>query len=185
MTDPVAGGSDATARRLQEHHEGWAPDQPLPAEPVLLTVQPGAGTAPRGTAPAGPGQAPPPAVSGHKETPRRDQLSATAGYVAVIFGWLLAPLAVYLIAGRRSEFVRRHAAQAFSLTLTVTLFACCGGIVGVLLTLNSLRYAILIMGPVMFVFWLVALWYLVRAASAASRGQFYPLPSWICVPTLR
>lgn len=185
MTDPVAGGSDATARRLQEHHEGWAPDQPLPAEPALLTIQPDAGTAPRGTTPAGPGQAPPPAVPGDKETPRRDQLAATAGYVAVIFGWLLAPLVVYLIAGRRSEFVRRHAAQAFSLTLTVTLFACCGGIVGALLALNSLRYAILIMGPVMLVFWLVALWYLVRAASAASRGQFYPLPSWICVPTRR
>jgi uncharacterized membrane protein len=106
-------------------------------------------------------------------------------YAAALCGWLIAPLAVYLTVGRRSEFVRQHAAQAFRFTLAVTLFAVSGGIVAAMLALNSPMYALLIMGPLMFAFWLVALGYLVRAARAARRGDFYPLPSWICVRTHR
>jgi uncharacterized membrane protein len=165
MTDQRPG------RELQEHHEGWAPGQPWPAE---LTATP-----------APPVQASPRDVKGENETPGADELWAAVSYVAAVFGWLSVPLAVYLIRGRRSAFVRRHAAQAFSLTLTVTLFAVSGGIVGALLALDSPWYALYLMGPVMFVFWLVALWYLVRAARAARRGEFYQLPGWICVPTLR
>jgi len=36
---------------------------------------------------------------------------------------------------------------------------------------------------VCFVFLLLVLWYLVRAALAASRGEFYLLPAWICIRT--
>src|ERR1700759_2834346 len=101
MTDPSA------VRRLQEHHEGWAPDQPLPAEPALMS----------GTRP---GACPPPGHSqpGHSQ-PGHDQLWATLSYAAAVGLWLIPPLAVYLTRGRRSGFVRRHAAQAFSLMLTV------------------------------------------------------------------
>ena len=41
--------------------------------------------------------------------------------------------------------------------------------------------ALYIMGSVGFVFAVVVLWYLVRAADAAWRGQFYPLPSWLII----
>jgi uncharacterized membrane protein len=167
MTDPSA------VRRLQEHHEGWAPDQPLPAEPVLMPGD-------RAVACPPPGHDQP----GHDE-PGHDQLWATLSYAAAVVLWLIAPLAVYLTWGRRSEFVRRHAAQAFSLTLTVTLFAASAAIVVGLLSLDSTHDALYIMGPVCFVFVLVVLWYLVRAARAASRGEFYRLPAWLCVPTLR
>jgi uncharacterized Tic20 family protein len=172
MTDPSA------VRRLQEHHEGWAPDQPLPAEPALMS-----GNRPAASPPPGhsqPGHSQP----GHDQ-PGHDQLWATLSYAAAVVLWLIAPLAVYLTRGRRSEFVRRHAAQAFSLTLTVTLFAASAAIVAGLLSLDSADDALYIMGPVCFVFVLVALWYLVRAARAASRGEFYRLPAWLCVPTLR
>jgi uncharacterized Tic20 family protein len=106
-------------------------------------------------------------------------------YVAAIVSWLVAPLAVYLTRGRRSAFVRQHAAQAFSFTVTVTLFAISGAIIAGLLALDSPRDALYLMGPVVVAFGLVVLWYLVRAARAAGRGEFYSLPAWLCIPTLR
>jgi uncharacterized Tic20 family protein len=173
MTDPSA------VSRLQEHHEGWAPDQPLPAEPALITA---------GTGQPRPGQSPPAtsgAIKNDDETPGHDPAWAIVSYVAAVVLWLVAPLAVYLTRGRRSEFVRRHAAQAFSFTLTVTLFVISGAIVTGLLALDSPRDALYIMGPVGFVFGLVVLWYLVRAVRAARRGRFYPVPAWLCIRTLR
>jgi hypothetical protein len=178
MTETGAGQGALLARGLQEHHEGWALGKPLPAEPTVLATGPDTGGTPGGGTPAGPARA-------ARDVQSKNERWAAVSYAAALFGWLAAPLAVYLTVGRGSEFVRRHAAQAFRFTLTVTLFAVSGGIVGALLALNSPWYALVIMGPVMFVFWLAALRYLVRAARAARRGDFYPLPSWICVRTHR
>jgi uncharacterized Tic20 family protein len=178
MTDSGAGQGFLLARGLQEHHEAWALGEPLPAEPAVLTGEPDTVGAPAGGAPAGPARA-------ARDVKTNDERWAAVSYAAAVGGWLIAPLAVYLIAGRGSEFVRRHAAQAFRFTLTVTLFTVSGGIVAGLLALDSPWYALIIMGPVMFVFWLVALRYLVRAARTARQGDFRPLPSWICVRTRR
>jgi uncharacterized Tic20 family protein len=178
MTESGAGQGALGARALQEHHEGWVPDEPLPMEPALLAGQPETDrTAGDGT-PAGADRA-------ARDVQNKNERWAAASYAAALAGWLVAPLAVYLTVGRRSEFVRRHAAQAFRFTLTMTLFAVSGGIVAALLALNSPWYALLIMGPVTIAFWLVALGYLVRAARAARRGDFYPLPGWICLRTHR
>jgi uncharacterized membrane protein len=146
---------------MEQHHEGWTSRQLLPAElAVMRDGDEAAGSA------------------GH------DELWATVSYAAAVVTWLIAPLAVYLIGGRRSEFVRRHAAQAFSLTLTVTVFAISGAIIGGLLSLDSGRDALLVMGPVYVVFLLLVFWYLVRAARAASRGEFYRVPAWLCIQAL-
>jgi uncharacterized membrane protein YfcA len=63
----------------------------------------------------------------------------------------------------------------------VTVFAISGAIIGGLLSLDSARDALYVMGPVCFVFLVFVLWYLVRAARAASRGEFYRLPAWLCL----
>ena len=63
----------------------------------------------------------------------------------------------------------------------MTVFAISGLIVAGLLAVDSPRDALYIMGPVGFLFALVVLWYLVRAADAARRGQFYPVPSWLVI----
>ena len=170
MTDPT------TVRRLQHHHEGQALTGPLPAELALLAGEP---------APAGPASAVADVIKNDEKAPGHDRLWAASSYVAAIVFWLAAPLAVFLTRGRRSEFVRRHAVQAFRLTLTVTVFAISGAIIGGLLSLDSTRDALYVMGPVFFVFLLVVLWYLVRAALAASRGEFYRLPAWLCIQVLR
>ncbi len=108
-----------------------------------------------------------------------------ACYLGAIFFWLLAPLGIFLAKRNSSVFIRSHAAQAFNLILTATLFTVSGAIVGGLLTLDSPRTALIIIGPVFVVFWFVVLRYLVRAASSASRGAFYEIPSWLCVRALR
>ena len=53
---------------------------------------------------------------------------AMACYLGALLFWLLAPLAIYLAKRNSSTFIRSHAAQAFNLTLTATLFALSGGI---------------------------------------------------------
>jgi hypothetical protein len=126
----------------------------------------------------------PPAVSTGPGASRED-LWAMASYLGAIFFWLPAPLVVYLARRNRSIFVRSHAAQAFNLTLTATLFAISGGIIGGLLALNSPWAALFIMGPALFAFWIVVLTYLIRAASSASRNDFYEIPSWLCVTALQ
>ena len=166
MTDPTI------VRRLQHHHEGQALTGPLPAELALLAGEP---------APAGPASAVADVIKNDEKAPGHDRLWAASSYVAAIVFWLAAPLAVFLTRGRRSEFVRRHAVQAFRLTLTVTVFAISGLIVAGLLAVDSPLDALYIMGPVGFVFAVVVLWYLVRAADAARRGQFYAVPSWLII----
>ncbi len=178
MTEPTA------ASRLQEHHEGWAPDQPLPAEPAPMSGQFDATGSSAAPAPAPAGGLDDP-VKNNDETAGHDAAWAIVSYVGALVLWLIAPLAVYLIRGRRSPFVRRHAAQAYSVTLTVTVFAVSGAIVAGLLSLDSGHDALYVMGPVGIAFGLVVLWYLVRAISAASRGRFYQIPAWLCIRTLR
>ncbi len=204
---PPAWGS-GVPRGLQEHHEGWALGQPLPAEPALMspdrpgsaapmtgtpmTGTPGNGASVTGAPMTGargdgsrPGSAGEPSAVSTGRGASREELWAMASYLGAIFFWLPAPLAVYLARRNRSIFVRSHAAQAFNLTLTATLFAISGGIIGGLLALNSPWAALFIMGPVLFAFWIVVLTYLVRAASAASRNDFYEIPGWLCVTALR
>lgn len=166
MTDPT------TVRRLQHHHEGQALTGPLPAEFALMAGEP---------APAGPASDVADVIKNDEKAPGHDRLWAASSYLAAIVLWLAAPLAVFLTRGRHSEFVRRHAVQAFRLTLTVTVFAISGLIVAGLLAVDSPLDALYIMGSVGFVFAVVVLWYLVRAADAAWRGQFYPLPSWLVI----
>jgi len=123
--------------------------------------------------------------TGGQVVPDRDDWWAMACYLGAIFFWLLAPLVIYLIKRNHSLFVRTHAAQAFNLTLTATLFAISGGIVAGLLALDSPKVALFVMGPVLLAFWIVVLAYVIRAASSASRDEFYEIPGWICVPALR
>jgi uncharacterized Tic20 family protein len=108
-----------------------------------------------------------------------------ACYLGAIFFWLPAPLVIYLARGKQSIFIGSHAAQAFNLTLTGTLFAVSGAIIGGLLSLDSPKAALSIVGPLLLALWITVLGYLIRAASSASRGDFYELPSWICVPVLQ
>jgi uncharacterized Tic20 family protein len=110
----------------------------------------------------------------------RDLTSAAFGYLGAIVLGPVIPLAVYALRARRSPFLRYHAAAAANLSLTGALYAVCCLILGGLLMLDSVTAALLVALPVAVAVWASMLRYLIRGAGAASRGEEYQTPDWIC-----
>jgi uncharacterized Tic20 family protein len=109
---------------------------------------------------------------------------ATATYFGTIVG-PVAPLYVYLTWRRTAPFVTWHAVQALNLSLTCLLYGVCCAIVGGLLTLDKLSTALGVVLPVVVVGCAFATTHLVRAAMAASRGEYLEIPTWICSPFVK
>ena len=110
----------------------------------------------------------------------RDISSATFGYLGAIVLGPVIPAAVYVFRSRRSAFLRYHAAAAVNLSLTAALYAVCCLILGGLLTLDSITVAVGVALPVAVAIWASMLRYLIRGLCAASRGEEYEVPDWIC-----
>ena len=109
-----------------------------------------------------------------------DTTSATFGYLGAIFLGPVIPLIVYALRARRSPFLRYHAAAAVNLSLTAALYAVCCLILGGLLTMDSVTVALVVALPVAVAVWASMLRYLIRGVGAASRGEEYAMPDWIC-----
>jgi uncharacterized Tic20 family protein len=133
--------------------------------------------------PAGDLPAQPPEIS----RPARDGDEAWAmlGYLGVPFMSILAPLTVYLVRARSSDYVRQHATQALNVSITLVLYNVCALILAGMLALDTIGTAVLIAVPLTVVLWLVTLSYLLRAAVQASMGGFYQLPRWLCATIAR
>jgi uncharacterized membrane protein len=109
----------------------------------------------------------------------REELLGTLGYLGVFFLGPVVPLALYLTR-RSSPFVRRHAAQALNVALTMLLYAVSGAIIGALLAIDNVRNALIVMVPIAVIAWVIMALQLLQAAASASRGGFRQLPGWIC-----
>ena len=176
----AAGGQPAAGPH--EHHEGWIPGDPgsrLVTQASGGVSRPGRGLVSPDGSPVGPDG------TGPGERGPEEEQWATFSYLGSIFLWLLAPLVIYVAWRNASGFVRSHAAQAFNLTLTGTLFALSCVIVGALLALDTATVALAVMVPLLSALWIAVMAYLIRAAIAASRGEFYEIPAWLCVPMLK
>jgi uncharacterized Tic20 family protein len=110
----------------------------------------------------------------------RDISSATLGYLGAIVLGPVIPVGVYVFRAKRSAFLRYHAAAAVNLSLTAALYAVCCLILGGLLALDSITVALLVALPVAVAIWASMLKYLIRGIGAASRGEEYQVPDWIC-----
>jgi uncharacterized Tic20 family protein len=110
---------------------------------------------------------------------------ATFGYLGAVFLGPVVPLVVYLIKAWRSPFLRYHAATAANLSLTGVLYGLCCAIAGGVLLLDSLTVALVIALPLGFLFWMLLLRQLVRGVIAASRGEEFAVPSWLCARFIR
>ncbi len=106
-------------------------------------------------------------------------------YLTVPFFGFLVPLAVYLLAMRGSRWVRDHAAQAINVWLTVFLYELSAVIIGAMLVFDSRQVALTVVVTLIAVLWLTALSFLVRAATAAGRGETYTFPRWLCTRMVR
>jgi len=110
----------------------------------------------------------------------RDISSATLGYLGAIVLGPVIPVGVYVFRAKRSAFLRYHAAAAVNLSLTAALYAVCCLILGGLLMLDSITAALLVALPVAVAIWASMLRYIIRGIGAASRGEEYQVPDWIC-----
>src|ERR1039457_4067983 len=110
---------------------------------------------------------------------------ATLSYLGVPFLGFLIPLAIYVLKRRRSSFIRYQSAQALNLSLTGLLYTFCVLIIGTTLSLDSVTVAVLFGAPLAAALWVVTLGYVVLAAAAASRGEYYQIPAWICATVAR
>ncbi len=111
--------------------------------------------------------------------------SATFGYLGAIFLGPVIPLVIYMLRSRRSPFLRYHTAIAVNLSVTGLLYAVCCLILAGLLLLDTITVALVVVLPIGFVIWVSMLRYLIRGVIAASRGEEYQVPGWICARMLR
>jgi len=113
------------------------------------------------------------------------QVLASLGYIGVIFFAFLPALVIYLGKGRSAPYLRYHSARAVNVSLTLLMFDVCALIVGAMLALDAVSVSLSIVVPIVTVLWLVVLGYVLRAASAAVRGESYELPHWLCPDLVR
>ncbi len=114
-----------------------------------------------------------------------DERLATLSYLSVPFLGPLVPMFVYLIKKRASGFVRGQSGQALNLSVTALIYTFCALILGGMLALDSVSIALIIVVPLAVALWLVTLIYVILAASRASRGGYYRIPTWLCATILR
>jgi uncharacterized protein len=161
--------------------------------PTAPAPRPGPDSAQSADRPApGPGRQPPagapqPGESASRPGPAEpgDERLATLSYLGVPFLGPLLPLGVYLLKGRASAYVRSHSAQALNLSITALLYTVCVLILGTMLALDSIVLALIVVVPLAVALWLTTLGYVIVAGSAANRGDYYPVPAWLCATIVR
>jgi uncharacterized Tic20 family protein len=114
-----------------------------------------------------------------------DARLAMLSYLTVPFFGFLVPAAVYLMALRRSQWLRAHAAQALNVWITAFLYDLSAAIMGAMLALDSPSVALAVLLPVVAALWLVTVGFLIRAATRAGEGEQCAFPAWICSPVVR
>jgi uncharacterized protein len=154
--------------------------------PAAPAPRPGPDSTPSANRPA-PGTESQPQATAGRPGPAEpgDERLATLSYLGVPFLGPLVPLAVYLLKGRSSAYARSHSAQALNLSITALLYGVCALILGTMLALDSIVVALIVVVPLAVALWLTTLGYVIVAGSAANRGDYYPVPSWLCATIVR
>jgi uncharacterized protein len=114
-----------------------------------------------------------------------DHRLAMLSYLGVPFLGPVIPLVIYLIKKRASAFVRYHSAQGLNLSITALLYTICILIVGAMLSLDSIVFALIVGVTLAVALWLATLVYVIRAGSRANRGSYYRIPGWLCATMVR
>jgi uncharacterized protein len=160
-----APGRDKPATAPGPAQPTAAPEQARGGQPQVITRE----RAEPATDPAGP-----PAAD------LNDHRLAMLSYLGVPFLGPVIPLAIYLIEKRASAFVRYHSAQALNLSITALLYTICILILGTMLALDSIVFALIVGVALAVALWLATLVYVILAGSRANRGSYYRIPGWLC-----
>ena len=115
--------------------------------------------------------------AGPPQTTQEERTWALAGHIGTIVGaWIamafLVPLAIMLIKGNTSPFVRHHAVESLNFQLSFLLYL----LAGVLLSVFTLGLGLVVVVPVGIVLAVLWLVFVVLATVKASNGESYRYP---------
>ena len=124
---------------------------------------------------------PPPGEYGELSTTSEDRTWAMAAHLgALVTAWfalgLLAPLAVLLVQGNKSEFVRRHATESLNFQISLLIYSLIGTVLTFVIAVLTLSLGLFVLVPVIIVIVMLALIVVIVASVAASRGDDFRYP---------
>jgi len=114
--------------------------------------------------------------------PADDHLWALLSYVLTLVVGFIAPLVIYAIKLNESRYVRFHAAQPLNMALTGLIYAFGGFLVALILGIVTHGLALFLIIPAFVAYAVAHLVYLIMAAVAANRGEYYEVPTLIALP---
>jgi uncharacterized protein len=117
--------------------------------------------------------------------PSDDQLWALLAYLVAFVASVIGPLVIYLIKMNESRYVRFHAAQSLNMGITAVIYALGGTVAGIVLTIFTHGWALLVLIPLFIAFAIAHLVFLILAAVAANRGELYRVPEILSLPLVR
>jgi len=130
--------------------------------------QPGTGTdAGQGYGPAGPSD---------------DHLWGLLSYLLTFVAGFLAPLIIYLVKMNESRYVRYHAAQSLNMSITAVIYSFGAFFVGLIVAIATRWWGLVLIIPLYIAYAVAELVYLILAAIAANRGEYYEVPTIISLP---
>ena len=95
---------------------------------------------------------------------------------------LIGPLVIYLVKKDESPFIRHHAAQALNLGLSSLIVTISLSLIGCVLSFVLIGiFVFFLLVP----YGILVLVYMILAAVAANRGDWYKYPSWVAFPMIR
>ncbi len=114
--------------------------------------------------------------------PSDDHLWALLSYLLTFVAGLLAPLIVYLVKMNESRYVRYHAAQSLNMSITAIVYGFGAFFVGLILAIATRGWGLVLIIPLFIAYVVAHLVYLILAAIAANRGEYYRVPKVISLP---
>lgn len=126
---------------------------------------------------------PPPPAPAHGAAPLGPDernwamIAHLSAFAALVVGLaVLGPLVVWLLKREDHPFVEQHAREALNFQLTWLVGGFVAGIVAFVLFFATLGFGVLVIVPFALVLGGLWVWWTIRAAMAASRGEPYRYP---------
>jgi uncharacterized Tic20 family protein len=114
--------------------------------------------------------------------PSDDHLWALLAYLLTFVATIIGPLIVYAVKMNESRYVRYHAAQSLNMAITAYIGGVVAVIVGLVLAVASHGLALVLIIPLFIAYLAAHLVFLILAAIAANRGEYYRVPVFIAIP---
>ncbi|MGH3735670.1 MAG: DUF4870 domain-containing protein [Micromonosporaceae bacterium] len=100
---------------------------------------------------------------------------------ALLLGFI-APLIVFLMKKDESRFVRHHAADALNLTISATLVSLGVSLIGCILSLVVIGFVVFL---ALIPYGITVMVFMILAAVAANKGEWYKYPTWLAWPMVK